>query len=315
MLKTLFVGLALTAGSALAASREVTLTVPGARLGATLSTPDGLPNPPVALILAGSGPTDRDGNAPPALKSNAYLKLAEALNTLGVATLRPDKRGVGASTAADPREEAVTFDTFVQDARAWMGWLRAQKTFGKLVLIGHSEGSLVGLVALQDAPADAFVSLAGLGSPYADTLRRQLRANPNNPQALLDESDRILTELSAGRRVSAVSPLLAPLFRPSVQPFLISAFKYDPAALIGKLKVPTLIVQGDRDLQVTVQDAQMLAKAQPGAILLVVPGMNHLLVDAPADVPGNLATYTQPGLPLSPAFLDGLGSFLNGALK
>ncbi|MFC4455975.1 alpha/beta hydrolase [Deinococcus sonorensis] len=322
MLKTLSLTTALLASPAFATSQEVTLQVPGAELHATLQVPEGTVQPPVALILAGSGPTDRDGNSPAGVTAASYRKLASVLEAAGIATLRPDKRGIGASRADNPSEAALRFTDYVTDARAWLTWLSQQqsggtRTFGPLVLIGHSEGSLIGLAALQQPPVPvaAFVSLAGPGENLATTLRRQLHSNPANPAALVQESDRILDQLLKGETVAQVSPLLAPIFRPSVQPYLISEFRADPPALIGALKLPILIAQGDHDLQVGVSDAQALARAQPTATLLLVPGMNHVLVDAPADPQGNLATYARADLPISEGLADGLTGFLKGALK
>ena len=321
MLKVFLLGAALTFTPVLASSREIVLTVPGAELHATLQTPGGVVAPPIALIIAGSGPTDRDGNNSLGVSVSSYRKLADALEAAGIATLRPDKRLIGASRADDPSEAALRFDDYVNDARAWLSWTTTQKTggnsaFGPLIVIGHSEGSLIGLAALQAAPVPvaAFVSLAGPGENLAATVRRQLRANPAAyPVALVQESDRILDALLKGQTVAQVSPPLAGLFRPSVQPYWISELKFDPVTLIGRLNLPVLIVQGDRDLQVGVSDAQKLAKAQPAAKLLLVPGMNHVLVDAPLAPEGNIATYAQADLPLSTGLLKPLILFLKSA--
>ena len=206
----------------------------------------------------------------------------------------------------------------MNDARAWLAWTTTQQaggtsTFGPLILIGHSEGSLIGLAALQapPVPVAAFVSLAGPGENLADTVRRQLRTNPATfPVALVQESDRILDALLKGQTVAQVSPPLAGLFRPSVQPYWISELRFDPVTLIAQLKLPVLIIQGGRDLQVGVADAQKLAKAQLAAKLMVVPGMNHVLVNAPADLKSNYATYAQADLPLSTGLLNTLIAFL-----
>ena len=318
MKKAVILVTALLLTPALAASREIALTVPGAELHATLQIPDGVVRPPMALIIAGSGPTDRDGNNPLGVSVGSYRKLADALEAAGIATLRPDKRLIGASRADNPSEAALRFDDYVNDARAWLSWTASQQadgnsTFGPLSLIGHSEGSLIGLAALQapPVPVAAFVSLAGPGENLAATVRRQLRANPATfPVALVQESDRILDALLKGQTVAQVSPPLAGLFRPSVQPYWISELRFDPVALIAQVKLPVLIVQGDRDLQVGVPDAQKLAKAQPAAKLVIVPGMNHVLVNAPADAKGNMATYAQVDLPLSTDLLNSLISFL-----
>lgn len=318
MIKVLMLVGSLIWTPALAASREVLLTVPGAELHATLQTPEGVVLPPIALIIAGSGPTDRDGNNPLGVTVGSYRKLADALEAAGIATLRPDKRLIGASKANDPSEAALRFDDYVNDARAWLTWMAAQQAdgnnaFGPLILIGHSEGSLIGLAALQAAPVPvaAFVSLAGPGENLAATVKRQLRANPATfPVALVQESDQILDALLRGQTVAQVSPPLAGLFRPSVQPYWISELMFDPVVLIAQLKLPVLIVQGGRDLQVGVSDAQKLAKAQPAAKLVVIPGMNHVLVNAPADPKGNYATYAQADLPLSTGLLNTLIPFL-----
>ena len=126
MMKVLMLTLSLMFTPALAASREIVLTVPGAELHATLQTPDGVVRPPIALIIAGSGPTDRDGNNPLGVSVGSYRKLADALEAAGIATLRPDKRLIGASKASDPSEAALRFDDYVNDARAWLSWTTTQ---------------------------------------------------------------------------------------------------------------------------------------------------------------------------------------------
>lgn len=317
MTRALITAAALALSTALAASQDVSLKVPGAELHGTLLTPDGVQNPPVALIIAGSGPTDRDGNSPLGVTVGSYRKLAEALQSAGIATLRYDKRGIAASAVPNLDESKLRFTDYVDDAGAWLKWLSDQKSFGKLAVIGHSEGSLIGLTLLQQppVPVSAFVSLAGPGENLGATIRRQIHANPANPPALVEESDRILDSLQKGQTVAQVSPLLMSLFRPSVQPYLISQLNLDPTALIANLKLPILIAQGERDIQVSVADAQALKKAQPKAQLLLVPDMNHVLVDAPADPQGNAATYARSDLPLDPALVKGVTDFLKASLK
>ncbi|GMA17491.1 alpha/beta hydrolase [Deinococcus metallilatus] len=308
---------ALTLTPALAASREVTLEVPGAHLAATLQTPDGPQHvrPPVVLIIAGSGPTDRNGDNPLSGPAGTYRKLAANLAARGIASLRYDKRGIGASTLADPREEALSFDDFVSDARAWLAWLGQQPDLGPVGVIGHSEGGLIALAALQgDSPARALVLLAAPGEDIGTTIRRQLAQNPANPPELVREGNAILDALGRGETVANVSPVLAPLFRPSVQPYLRSSLKYDPAKLIATVNVPTQIVQGDRDLQVRLEDARLLAAAQPAARTFLAPGVNHVLVPAPLDPAGNLATYANAGLPIERGLLTAVVEFLKANL-
>ena len=122
--------------------------------------------------------------------------------------------------------------------------------------------------------------------------------------------ERINASLLAGKAVANVNPDLYALFRPSVQPYLISEYKYDPAKEIAKLRIPVLIVQGTHDIQVDVKDARLLAAADPRAKLLLIDGMNHILVDAPAERAANIATYSEPQLPLDPHLVPAIARFL-----
>ncbi|HVV52396.1 MAG TPA: alpha/beta fold hydrolase, partial [Polyangia bacterium] len=202
--------------------------------------------PPLALIVAGSGPVDRDGNAGTALRTDCYRMLAEALAEDGVASLRFDKRGVGAS---DPvKEDGVTVGDFVDDAAALAAEARRERRFSKLTLVGHSEGALIALLLAAKVPVDALVLLAGAGRPLWQVLHEQL-ARTGQLDAIADE---ILTALRDGKPVRAYPLNLRPLFRPSVEPFLRSELALDPAALLAGLKPPVTIVQGETDLQITV---------------------------------------------------------------
>lgn len=313
----LALSLALT-GSALAASMSTTLATGGLTLHGTLETPD-TPAPwPAVLIVAGSGPTDRDGNSAGLPGTNDSLKqLAQGLARQGIASVRYDKRGIGQSVPTSGpalREEILVFGDFVNDAAAWVRQMKADPRFAGVGVIGHSEGALIALAVANDIPVGAVVTLAGAGENLSDVLKRQIRANPANPPELVAEVDRILAELSAGRRVASVPPVLAPLFRPSVQPFLISAFQYDPAQLIGTVKTPVLIVQGDADLQVTPDDARRLAAANPQAELRLIPGMNHVLKQVGHDLTLNQRSYGDPTVPLSPALLPATAPFLKSRL-
>jgi pimeloyl-ACP methyl ester carboxylesterase len=311
----LALGVALAA-PALAASEPVRLETPTGALHGTLELPEGQGPWPVALVVAGSGPTDRDGNSAALRGRNDSLKLlAEGLARGGVASLRYDKRGVGQSLAPGLKEEELRFEAIADDAAAWLERLRADRRFHGVAVIGHSEGSLVGLLAAREGRADAFVSLEGAGRRASDLLRTQLEAPAAGlTPALLEESRRIVAELEAGRTVASPSPALAALFRPSVQPYLVSWFRYDPAAELAALGVPALVVQGTTDLQTSVADARRLAAAREDASLVLVEGMNHVLKRAPADPRANLATYTDPSLPLAPGLLEPILAFLREKL-
>lgn len=267
---------------------------------------------PVVLIIAGSGPTDRDGNSAALPGPNHSLKLlAQALAEGGWASLRFDKRGVAESSPAGPREADLRFETYVQDAAAWLRLLRADGRFGTLVVLGHSEGSLLAMLAAKEVPVDGLVSLAGPAAGASTVLRTQLAGKLPPPLAARNEA--VLQSLERGQTVADPPPELAALYRPSVQPYLISWFRHEPKAVLTGLRMPVLVLQGDTDIQVSVADAQALQAARPGVEMSIIPGMNHVLKAVPADLPSQLASYSNPTLPLAPALVPRLLQFL-GAL-
>lgn len=264
---------------------------------------------PVALIIAGSGPTDRDGNSLALNGENNGLRLiAEGLAGAGVATLRYDKRGVAESRPAGAAETDLRFDAYVEDAAAWLRRLREDPRFSSVVVIGHSEGSLIGMIAASDGGADAFVSLAGISRPAPAVLRDQIR--PQLPPELWAESERILGALERGETADSVPAILMPLYRPSVQPYLISWFRHDPAARLAGLTIPVLLVQGTTDMQVGVGEAEGLQASLPGSELTVIEGMNHVLKAVPADPARQIASYSDPSLPLAPGLVDRIIEFI-----
>lgn len=293
---------------------EAKLKITSGTLYGTLQLPPVKGKCPVVLIIAGSGPTDRDGNSAVLAGANNSLKLiGRELAEAGYASLRYDKRGIAQSVAAAGKEADLRFDDYIQDAVAWLGQLRKDSRFSKVLILGHSEGSLIGMVATRLGRVDGFISVAGPGRPLDQILMEQLQGQLRGTRDdLLQESGAIIQKLKAGQTVAKVSPELTMLFRPSVQPYLISQFRYDPAVEIAKLKVPVLIVHGKTDLQVKVEEAGLLSKAKPDAKLVIIDEMNHVLKQAPADRAANMATYSDPSLPLAPGFGEAVTGFLEG---
>ena len=300
---------ALLAASLLAGpvSTEIALPSQPAPLHGTLLTPDGATA--VAVILPGSGPTDRDGNSPLGVSASTYRLLAEGLAEQGIATVRIDKRGIAASAAAGPAEADLRFDSYAADARAWATEAASRAGLPCAWLIGHSEGALVALKAVEggDDKVCGLILLSGAGRPAGAVLREQLATLP---EPMKTQAFAVLTELEAGRTVADTPPALAALFRPSVQPYLISWLPLDPAALLAAYDGPVFIGQGTTDLQIGVTDAQGLAAANPKATLKLWDGVNHLLKTAPADRAANLATYSDPTLPLAPGVEEDVRSFI-----
>lgn len=290
--------------------RLVEVQVEGGMMSGQLEIPDGQGPFPLMVIIAGSGPTDRNGNsiALPG-KNNSLKMLAEDLAKEGVASIRYDKRGVGKNMSLASREEDLRFDHYIDDAAAWVQLAKEDARFSNVGIIGHSEGSLIGMVASQKADADVFISIAGAGRPIDEVLLEQLQAQL--PANLLKESTDILEKLKQGQQVKTVSPELQSVFRPSVQPYMMSWLQYDPAEQLQKLNKPILLVNGNTDIQVPVKDAELLHEAKKDSELLIVDKMNHILKEAPADREGNIATYSNPDLPLANGLIDGIVKFLD----
>ena len=280
-----------------------------ALLRGTLLTPADTDRPPVALIIAGSGPTDRDGNSPllPG-KNNSLKMLAEGLADRGVASLRYDKRGIAGSTLGVTGEQDLTFATFADDAVAWGQQLAEDGRFSELVIIGHSEGGLIGILAAQRLEPAKLVSIAGLGRPAGMVLREQLGRQISGE--MFATADSIIRVLERGGRVDSVPEMLMVLFRPSVQPYLVSFLRVTPAAELARVTAPVLVIHGSTDAQIARTDAETLAATSPGVTLRIFEGMNHVLKPAPAGLAQQAAAYTDSTIALAPGLVDSIAAFI-----
>lgn len=303
--------MSLSASDPARASSDIEAPGPSGPLRGTMVLP--AKDAPVILMIPGSGPTDRDGNSPLGVRAAPYRLLAEGLAEQGVGSVRIDKRGMFASQDAAADANAVTIADYARDTGAWVDAIRKRTGVKCVWLLGHSEGGLVALAAaLEVDHICGLILVATPGRSLGDVLKEQLRANPANA-SLLETADQVIDELSAGRRVDAAKlpPALMPLFNPGVQGFLISAFALDPAELAGRNKKPMLILQGQRDLQVPVVDAERLRQAAPQATLVTLPNTNHVLKQVVSDERGaNLATYAAADLPLSAGVVDAVIRFV-----
>jgi hypothetical protein len=287
---------------------EYNLITPTGTISGTLIPTDSLKATSVVLIIPGSGPTDRNGNSPLGVEANTYKMISFALADAGIASVRFDKRGINASRDAMVSESALTFDTYVNDVVLWILKLKQDKRFKKIYILGHSEGSLIGILAAQKVKIDGFISVSGIGRRMDLVLKEQLRSQL--PINLMIKSNMILDSLLAGKTVTNVDKNLMSLYRPSIQPYMISWLKYDPKIEIGKLKTHVLIIQGTTDIQVTPEDAKILASGKKRAKLVIIEKMNHVLKECIIDRPENMATYTNPVLPLKPELMEEILLFI-----
>jgi pimeloyl-ACP methyl ester carboxylesterase len=303
------------AAESLASETSVHVEGPSGILRGTMLSPAAGPGAPTVLIIPGSGPTDRDGNNPLGIRAAPYRFLAEALAGRGVTTLRFDKRGLFGSSAAARDANDVRMSDYAADVRAWMTAAQKWTTAPCAWIAGHSEGSLVALVAAQQPDGICgLILIAGAGRRLGNVLRDQLRANPANapivPQALA-----AIGELEAGKRVDVdgLHPALRGLFRPAVQGFVIDQMSYDPVTLLAAYAGPVLVLQGTTDLQVSMQDAENLRGARSNVTFVALEGVNHVLKVASAGRSANLATYGDPKLPIAVSVVDAIDQFLNRA--
>lgn len=284
--------------------KEVKVKTDKGTLYGSLTSVDNYKEAPVVIIIPGSGPTDRNGNST-FIQPNSYKLLAEALSEQGISTLRYDKLMIGKSKS-DLEEKNFLFEHNADQVIAWIDYLEKKK-FTNIILIGHSEGSLIGMLAAQQRKVSKFISLSGTGRNVDAVLIQQIEENAPNHLA---ETKKIIEKMKNGETVKDYSPELSGLFRPSVQPYIISWLKYSPKTEIAKLAIPVLIIHGSTDIQVNEEDAQLQKEGNEKSELVIIEGMNHILKTAPEDKAENMKTYYDPKLPLHEELLPVIVRFV-----
>jgi len=270
----------------------------------TLLTPNANKKPRLAIIIAGSGPTNRNGNQN-FLKNNSLKKLAEGLTNTGIATFRYDKRIVK-QIRQGKVDNDIMFDDFVSDASDVIDYFIEKDVYSKIYIIGHSQGSLVGMLAAKDK-ADGFISLAGAGNNIGDVLIEQVT---QMAPKLGEETQRIVDLLKAGKTTTDYPAALASLFGPDLQLFMMNWMKYNPTQIIESLKIPILIINGTKDLQVSESEAQLLKAANERASLSIIENMNHVLFEIKGDDLENSKSYNESFRPISPQLITSITDFI-----
>jgi len=286
----------------------IVLKTSSGEIKGTLTMPAQKQDIAVVLIISGSGPTDRDCNQG-RMKTNAFKYLADDLQKNGIASVRFDKRGIAESADTNVKEINMRFDDFIEDVIAWIDLLSKDKRFSKIIIAGHSEGSLIGMAASKNnTKVNGFISIAGAGRPIDEVLKEQLASQP---QEYKDIVYPMIDRLKKGDTIQNVTKSLYALFRPSIQPYMISWLKYNPQDEIRHLSIPILILQGSTDLQVTETDADLLAEANPSARKKIIKNMNHVLKNCDTkDKNINMPTYYNTALPLHKEFVKVMIHFI-----
>ncbi|MFD2516700.1 alpha/beta hydrolase family protein [Salinimicrobium flavum] len=271
----------------------------------TLLTPATETSAPLVLLIQGSGPTDRNGNQS-FMKNDSFKKLANELAREGIASFRFDKRILHMSKLGI-KEEDIRFENFIEDASSAVDHFRTENRFSKVIILGHSQGSLVGMVVAKEKKADAFISIAGASKTIDSIITSQVALQMPSLSENVEQSFRDLRESGSSRNYD---PMLEMIFRPSVQPFILSWMKYDPKEKITDLDMPLLLINGTKDLQISEQEAQSLKRANPDAELLLIENMNHVLRNISGSELENSKSYNEPGLPLHPQLTPAIVEFI-----
>lgn len=286
-------------------STEIEMQADSITIYGTLQMPDSVGQYPLVLIIAGSGPTDRNGNNKLGVSAAPYRMLADSLAAHNIATFRYDKRLIAKSSAIGAKESDLIFEDYVSDAQDWLKLFKADERFSKIIVLGHSEGSLIGAIAANRENADAYISLSGAGRPIDSILIEQLSHGNYD----MVEVQQIIDDIKDGKIIIPPDNLKS-IFRVTVQPYLTSWFKYVPAEVFAELSMPVLILQGGTDIQIQVVDATSLHKACKHSQLAIIDSMNHVLKTAPADRDKNIATYNNKNLPLNSELIPIIVDFI-----
>jgi hypothetical protein len=309
MKKFVFLALAIMLSASGIFAEELKLRTPTGNLYGTLLEPANSSATTIILFIPGSGPTDRDGNNSLFTGNNNCIKLlAEALAKKGIASLRYDKRGVKASVKSLPTSDDFTFDYYVEDACAWFVSLKDFNRFKNIVIAGHGEGSLIGMLTAAKQKATGFISMEGTSQPVYANFARQLQSKVQETD--LKEAEKIIEDLKLGKTVATISESLSTIFSKPTQNYLISWFRYNPTLVINTLKCPTLIVHGTTDTQVDIEEADKLAEAAKNSELLTIDEMNHVLKIVPLNRQKQMDSYSNPDLPVAKGLVEGIVSFV-----
>ena len=281
-------------------SSEVSITK---IIDGTLVTPTSKTNT-LAIIIAGSGPTDRDGNQN-FMKTNNLKKLAENLSKNGIATFRYDKRTVKQIRKGniDPN---IKFDDFINDAIAVVGFFKKQSSYDKIYIIGHSQGSLIGMMAAKQ-DVDGFISISGAGQPIDDVIIEQVQ---KTAPMFTEDAKRVFGVLKKGKTTSDYPAALASVFDISIQPFMANWMQYNPQEEIKALEIPTLIINGTKDLQVSIAEANLLNDAAKNSELKVIEKMNHVLFIIEGDEQENAKSYNDHAGKVSEELIKSIVNFI-----
>jgi pimeloyl-ACP methyl ester carboxylesterase len=282
-------------------SEEITIHNKEIKLPGTLSYSK--ENTPLIIWVHGSGPVDRNGNQPAQnVNANYINQFRAAVNTKNIAFFSYDKRTANKENNAFLKDTKIT--DFALDAEAVVDHFKKKKSFSEIILIGHSQGSLVAMLASKNT--DKYISLAGAGTTIDKIILQQI--SKNNP-TLSEAAKQQFDTLRKKGKIEVINPFLTSLFAIPMQPFWLAWMVLNPLEEIKKLTVPVLIINGNKDLQVPIENAEALHAANSKSELVLIKNMNHVLKDIQRDE-DNLSSYYKSTFPISEKLIETIVSFV-----
>ncbi|TYA54764.1 alpha/beta hydrolase family protein [Formosa maritima] len=287
------------------ASENFLLMNESIKLPGTLTYNKELKSQPLVIFIHGSGNVDRNGNqAGVNIKANYIKQLADSLNVKGIAFYRYDKRSSTEENLKFMMDD-LDFYRFVDDAKLAINKFKDDKRFTSIILIGHSQGSLVAMLASIEN-VDKYISLAGISEDMGEFIINSYKQVSDEMSNIAKEQ---INELKETGTIETVNPALAHLFSKANQPFFISWMAYNPSEEIKKLQIPVLILNGTKDLQVKVEEANLLHEAKSDSELMIIENMNHVLKTIEKDE-DNIKSYYTPEFPLSEELINTIEVFI-----
>jgi len=257
---------------------------------------------PLIIWVHGSGNVDRNGNQGTVVKANYIKQFRDSINKNDIAFFSYDKRTANKNNSKFL--QGVIFTDFVSDIKKVIAHFKNDKRFTEIILIGHSQGSLIAMLASENS--DKYISLAGPSTTIDKTIILQIKKQSPFMVPIVEAH---IKELKETGTIKEVNPLLASLFNKNNQPFFVDWMKYNPSVEIKKLHLPLLIINGTKDIQVKIADAKELHNANKKSTLVLIDNMNHVLkhIDKDED---NLASYYSADFKLSEKLVETIVKFI-----
>lgn len=260
-------------------------------------------NTPLIIWIHGSGPIDRNGNQPAQNVGANYIKqFRDAVNKKNIAFFSYDKRTANKNNHKFLK--GIQFKDFALDANEVINYFYKGKRFSEIILIGHSQGSLVAMLASEKT--NKYISLSGPSETIDKTILKQLGEKNST---LAEAAQQQFDTLRIKGKIEVINPFLMSIFSKQNQGFLYSWMQINPTEEIQKLTIPVLILNGDKDLQVKIEDAKALHTAKPTSELVIIENMNHVLKEIHKDEE-NLSSYYSSDFPISPKLIKTVVSFI-----